>query len=62
MTGISGAFKALAGRNNVVKDRKATRSLQSVAKDLVKNLLEGSVSGGLYRPKNRVNGCKLAAI
>lgn len=60
MTRIIGAPFAPTGRNNVVNDRKAT-SLQSVAQNLVKNLFEGSASGGLYCPKNRETACKLAA-
>jgi hypothetical protein len=70
MTRTSGAFPALAGRNIVVNDRKAT-SLQSVAQKaqnlkqnlkqnlvkLVKLVLDRSPSGGLKRE----TGCKFAA-
>lgn len=60
MTGIFGASNASTGRNKVVNDRQAP-SLQSVAQNLLRNLTEGSASGGLYCPRNRETACKLAA-
>lgn len=61
MTRILGASNASTGRNNVVNDRKAP-SLQSVAQNLLRNLTEGSASGGLYCPRtHRENACKIAA-